>query len=118
MFWVGLILFLLSLVAYTPLGTDRRSAAPLLTLLGIVLMVWGSARRSDAKRQERLIRAVEAQRTSSATTPSPAAKRVLSERKGQAPPPGWYADPDPGVAGEGERWWDGTQWTEHRKKPD
>jgi hypothetical protein len=26
-----------------------------------------------------------------------------------APPPGWYQDPD----GQGQRWWDGTQWTEH-----
>jgi hypothetical protein len=26
------------------------------------------------------------------------------------PPPGWYADP--GGSG-GQRWWDGTRWTEH-----
>lgn len=25
------------------------------------------------------------------------------------PPPGWYANPN----GNGQRWWDGSQWTEH-----
>ncbi|MCX3059766.1 DUF2510 domain-containing protein, partial [Streptomyces beihaiensis] len=30
------------------------------------------------------------------------------------PPPGWYPDPgDPSV----ERWWDGTEWTQHRRAP-
>jgi hypothetical protein len=29
----------------------------------------------------------------------------------QAPPPGWYENPD----GHGSRWWDGSQWTEHRQ---
>ena len=27
----------------------------------------------------------------------------------QAPPPGWYADPQ----GSGQRWWDGSRWTDH-----
>jgi hypothetical protein len=31
----------------------------------------------------------------------------------QAPPPGWYADPQ----GTGQRWWDGSSWTEHRQAP-
>lgn len=30
----------------------------------------------------------------------------------QAPPPGFYADPD-GTAGQ--RWWDGTGWTDVRR---
>lgn len=30
------------------------------------------------------------------------------------PPAGWYQDPD-GVPGN--RWWDGTAWTEHRQQP-
>ncbi len=30
-----------------------------------------------------------------------------------APPPGWYSDPE----GSGQRWWDGTQWSEHRQAP-
>lgn len=30
-----------------------------------------------------------------------------------APPPGWHPDPaDPGAS---QRWWDGTQWTEHTR---
>jgi hypothetical protein len=29
---------------------------------------------------------------------------------GGTPPPNWYPDPE----GDGLRWWDGTQWTEHR----
>jgi hypothetical protein len=28
------------------------------------------------------------------------------------PPPGWYEDPD----GNGMRWWDGSDWTEHREQ--
>lgn len=31
----------------------------------------------------------------------------------QAPPPGWYPDPH----GSGQRWWDGTRWTEHAQAP-
>ena len=27
----------------------------------------------------------------------------------QPQPPGWYPDPQ----GQGQRWWDGTRWTEH-----
>ena len=30
----------------------------------------------------------------------------------QQPPAGWYEDPD----GPGQRWWDGTAWTEHRQR--
>lgn len=30
-----------------------------------------------------------------------------------APPPGWYTDPD----GHGQRWWDGSGWTDHRQQP-
>lgn len=31
---------------------------------------------------------------------------------GQSPPPGWYLDPD---GQSGKRWFDGRQWTDHRK---
>ena len=31
----------------------------------------------------------------------------------QAPPPGWYADPQ----GTGQRWWDGSRWTDHVQAP-
>jgi hypothetical protein len=36
---------------------------------------------------------------------------VKSTPQSAMPPPGWYEDPD----GSGQRWWDGTQWTAHRK---
>ena len=29
----------------------------------------------------------------------------------EMPPAGWYNDPE----GDGLRWWDGSQWTEHRR---
>jgi hypothetical protein len=32
----------------------------------------------------------------------------------QNTPPAWYPDPDPQNPG-GERWWDGTQWTQHTR---
>ena len=35
--------------------------------------------------------------------------RVTWSHDPQAPPPGWYTDPD----GPGQRWWDGERWTEH-----
>jgi hypothetical protein len=35
-----------------------------------------------------------------------AGERITHEK----PPPGWYDDP----GGNGSRWWDGSQWTEHR----
>jgi Protein of unknown function (DUF2510) len=34
-------------------------------------------------------------------------------RQSEAPPPGWYEDP----GGQGTRWWDGVQWTEHVQMP-
>lgn len=30
----------------------------------------------------------------------------------QGPPAGWYAAPD----GDGQQWWDGSRWTEHRQR--
>ena len=30
------------------------------------------------------------------------------EAQGPPPPPGWYPDPE----GQGQRWWDGTHWTD------
>jgi hypothetical protein len=33
---------------------------------------------------------------------------------GTLPPAGWYQDPDDS---DRRRWWDGQQWTEHRKAP-
>ncbi|MFD4779139.1 DUF2510 domain-containing protein, partial [Streptomyces sp. NPDC058427] len=36
----------------------------------------------------------------------------------QTSPPGWH--PDPGYTGFGpiqERWWDGSQWTDHLRVP-
>jgi len=30
----------------------------------------------------------------------------------ELPPPGWYRDPE---APELQRWWDGSQWSEHRR---
>lgn len=32
----------------------------------------------------------------------------------QQTPPAWYPDPDPNNPG-GQRWWDGTRWTEHSR---
>ena len=32
----------------------------------------------------------------------------------QSAPPAWYPDPDPQNPG-GQRWWDGTKWTEHSR---
>ena len=32
----------------------------------------------------------------------------------QQTPPAWYPDPDPSNPG-GQRWWDGTRWTEHSR---
>jgi hypothetical protein len=42
--------------------------------------------------------------------PEPAAHSApLPSFYGGAPPPGWYPE------GSGERWWDGTKWTDHTR---
>lgn len=51
----------------------------------------------EMRRQTQLME--QAQRQPAPTQPPP-----------QGPPPGWYADPH---GSGGQRWWDGTQWTEH-----
>lgn len=38
----------------------------------------------------------------------------MSATGGVRPPAGWYSDPD----GSGMRYWDGDNWTDHRKAPD
>ena len=40
---------------------------------------------------------------------SPSSSPLLAP---QGPPPGWYQDPD---AASGQRWWDGTGWTDVRQ---
>jgi hypothetical protein len=74
------------------------TSAVLLLLLGFILLIVGSVRRG---------------RTTSA---APASGAWGTQPGGYAPapaaaPPNWYPDPD-GVSRL--RYWDGTQWTEHR----
>jgi hypothetical protein len=92
MVWVGLVMVVIGLIGVSGVaagGSTQPNAAPLLLVAGIVLTAWGFARSGDRQRE---------------------AKRALP----QAPPPGWYRDPDGGVW---KRWWDGEQWTEHRQDP-
>ncbi len=39
-------------------------------------------------------------------------KYPVAQPEPEFPPPGWYRDPE---SGRGQRWWDGTQWSEHRQ---
>jgi hypothetical protein len=41
-------------------------------------------------------------------------QRPATSSSPTSPPPGWYLDP----RGEGHRWWNGKQWTDHRKEGD
>ena len=38
--------------------------------------------------------------------------RPVSLPAPSGPPAGWYVDPE---SGEGQRWWDGSAWSEHRQ---
>lgn len=42
-------------------------------------------------------------------TPNDDSRAQRSAPAPQSPPAGWYADPQ----GPGQRWWDGSRWTEH-----
>jgi len=42
----------------------------------------------------------------------PAAEPAVSLPAPSGPPAGWYVDPE---SGEGQRWWDGSAWSEHRQ---
>ena len=39
---------------------------------------------------------------------------MQSVRRADAPPPGWYPDPETG--GQRLRWWDGTDWSHHERE--
>jgi hypothetical protein len=49
------------------------------------------------------------QPTSARAVPSDLIAQADQAQQSGGPPPGWYADPQ----GQGQRYWDGSQWTEH-----
>ena len=38
---------------------------------------------------------------------------AVAQQAPELPPPGWYRDPE---IAELQRWWDGVQWSEHRRE--
>ena len=102
---VGVTIFLLaiyfspSIAAFGKKAQDRYVCLAINLFLGWTLIGWGicwwlAIRKTAAEKRQLLAQAV-----------------ADGVARGQvARPPGWY----PEQAGDGQRWWDGTQWTDAR----
>jgi hypothetical protein len=123
-FWIvvatdrNLVVLKSSAMSMKPTKLDRR--LPRGTRFGPLSGLWGKSEvlgqktyvhkrfHNDAAQADAMAGAAPVGAFPAAAAPAPAA---AAEPAAATTPAGWYPDPD---GGAGQRYWDGTAWTEHR----